>query len=366
MTDGNPQSRLIRFASEALLQQAIAGLLARLPEVSNVQILQSSQEFGKDIVFFIKGGFGERVLCACVVKNHKITGEVDSSKGARTILLQAQQAFDTSHFDGAGNEERVQRVYVVTPSPILPATIASVRGRLSERSGQVVFIGGSDLFDLFRKHWPNFISEEYTALQQHLASLSGSVYADDPVKNLANLYNLGDVEKSPETVYVEQEFYRKLPHFNESSVASRFVPSKRDFSTPWKRTRIEQALHRLEALKRHILTAAEWGYVKGGSPNRSLFPKIDEFGRELEEAFGESLRRAYAPMRSSVPNVGLDAKVVLHSADSLSRTSEQLRKEIDAWLAPFYSQLKMASVRFNQIWILCRDWQILRIVLPQL
>jgi hypothetical protein len=343
MAEDVPQGHLPIFASEALLQQAIAGLLARLPEVTNVQILQGTQEFGKDIVFYVRGGFGERMLCACVVKNHKITGEVDSSKGARTVLLQAQQAFDTAHFDGAGSEERVQRVYVVTPSPLLPATIASIRGRLSERSGQVVFIGGSELFDLLRKYWPNFVSEEYSALQKHLASLSGSVHADDPVRNVANLYNLGDIEKSPETVYVGQNFYRDILHFNKSSVASAFVPSDRDFSTLWKRSRVDQALHQLESLKRHLLTAAEWGYVKHGSLKRSLFPSFDTFGKMLEDSFGESLRRAYAPMRSSVPNVGRDAKVILHNARSLSENSEQLRSKIDEWLRPFYARLKEAS-----------------------
>src|SRR5437879_3250843 len=68
-------SRTKRFPSEALLQQAIAGLLTRMPDTSGVQILQGSQEFGKDLIFYHRGGFDEQTLCACVVKNTKITGD---------------------------------------------------------------------------------------------------------------------------------------------------------------------------------------------------------------------------------------------------------------------------------------------------
>src|SRR5258708_21135890 len=128
-------------ASERLLQQAIAGLLTCLG-VRNVQILHGSQEYGKDIIFRITGPLRESMLCACVIKNHKITGAVASSKGARTILLQAEQALDTPHYDGIGNGERIQRVYIITPSQIPPETIASIHFRLRERAGQVIFVGG--------------------------------------------------------------------------------------------------------------------------------------------------------------------------------------------------------------------------------
>lgn len=145
------------FPSEALLQQAVAGLLIRMPEISGVQILQGTQEFGYDIIFYIRGGFGESLLCACIVKNSKITGDVASHTSARTLLLQAEQAFNSVHTDDFGREISVERVYIITPFNIPPAAISSIRGRLRERAGQVVFIAGSTLYDLFRKHWPDYV-----------------------------------------------------------------------------------------------------------------------------------------------------------------------------------------------------------------
>src|ERR1044072_7214786 len=83
------------FPTEELLQQAIAGLLVRMSGefgISEVQILQGPQELGKDLIFYIPGGFGEPLLCACVVKNIKINGDVAKGSGARTIVFHAEQA----------------------------------------------------------------------------------------------------------------------------------------------------------------------------------------------------------------------------------------------------------------------------------
>lgn len=48
------------FPNEAVLQQALAKLLSKIPGHSGVQILQGSQEIGKDLIFYSPGAFGER------------------------------------------------------------------------------------------------------------------------------------------------------------------------------------------------------------------------------------------------------------------------------------------------------------------
>src|ERR1700761_6741057 len=117
------------FGSENLLQQAVVGLLSKMPGIRGIQLLQGPLERGKDIVFWSQGGFGEALLCACVVKNVKITGSVRRSSGARTVLFQIDQAFDPPHIDENANEIRVGRVYVVTPYDVTPAAIESIVGK---------------------------------------------------------------------------------------------------------------------------------------------------------------------------------------------------------------------------------------------
>lgn len=107
-------TREVRFNSEAILQEAIAGLLEIIEHVQGVQILQGQQEYGKDIIFWARGPVHELIPCACVIKNIKISGTVGSSKDARTILFQAEQALDTPFIDATGAEFQVYRVYVLS------------------------------------------------------------------------------------------------------------------------------------------------------------------------------------------------------------------------------------------------------------
>ncbi|HLY99864.1 MAG TPA: hypothetical protein VKT33_12460, partial [Candidatus Angelobacter sp.] len=74
------------FPSEQVLQQALAKLLAKIPNNTGVQILQGNAEIGKDIIFYTPAAFGQKELNACVVKNTKVTGNASTSAGARTVF----------------------------------------------------------------------------------------------------------------------------------------------------------------------------------------------------------------------------------------------------------------------------------------
>lgn len=213
------------FTSEELLQQAIIGLLKRLPDHTGIQQLQGTQELGKDVIFYAKGGLGESVLCACVIKNKKITGNVSTSGGARTVLFQAEQALDSAHVDSAGNDVRVENVYVITPFDLPPETVASIKGRLKERSGRVKFFGGSALFDLFRKHWPDFIADE-AAVLEHIRETKSKIVGESKLRRLAFQYATVSVSPKLEKVYVIQDFHRELPSFSLGEVFTS-LPSAR-------------------------------------------------------------------------------------------------------------------------------------------
>ena len=323
----------LTFSSEVSLQQAIAGLLARLPGVRSVQILQGAQEVGKDIVFYSMGPLGESLPCACVVKNHPITGRVASSKGARTVLLQAQQAFDSPFFDGTGAEVWVQRVYILTPGNMGQESVASIRGRLKDRAGQVIFICGPDLFDLFKRWWPDFMPEEASALSRHFSS-TAVLLADNPISNVAALYSIDLSTKPAEHVYVAQDFARRFPHLTLLSPES-FFPTERRLFDQWTRREVEEARDQLRELSRYLSLAAQWGYTtakpaSGGEIGKSL----DAFSSLLQSSFGEALRREYKPTRAEVPNVGPDASVRLDGFPALRDAQRALIGSLDKALAP--------------------------------
>jgi hypothetical protein len=120
-----------------------------MPHVEWAQITHGSQEYGKDIVFRMKGGFTEDFLCACVIKNQKLTGAADDTKGVMTVLHQVKQAITHPFLDANVVEHRIGRAYVMTPHEVPQTTIRSVEGELTERGGQVHFICGLELLKQF-------------------------------------------------------------------------------------------------------------------------------------------------------------------------------------------------------------------------
>ena len=71
------------FPDEASLREVLVFLWSHVPGVTGVRQLHSGLEHGKDIVFFYQGPAGEAMLCACVVKNEKISGYIGLGKLAR-------------------------------------------------------------------------------------------------------------------------------------------------------------------------------------------------------------------------------------------------------------------------------------------
>lgn len=243
------------FSSEILLQQAIAGLLMKMPEITGVQILQGTQEYGKDIIFYTRGGFSEQMLCACVVKNTKITGNADKAGGARTIFHQAEQAFDTYHTDESGISIPIERVYIVTPFDLAPNTISSIKGKLRDRSGQVRFISGPPLFELFKKYWPDYLADEAEVIEQHLRQIQDDNLVETNLTSLASQYNLGEIRADTKKVYVAQSFYREVTFYslNQSLVE---VPTIKDQT---RKTEVEEATKPLKRIDNVLSKLNEWG-----------------------------------------------------------------------------------------------------------
>ncbi len=280
------------FPSEKLLQQAIAGLLVRMPDTSGVQILQGAQELGKDLIFYIKGGFAEQVLCACVVKNQKITGDAGKSVGARTIFAQASQAFDSPHTDESGNEVFVERVYVVTPYDLPPATIASIKGLLRERAGLVVFIGGARLFDNFRRYWPDFLADEANALERHLKHTSDRFEEDNPILKLVSQYHLGSVDPHYKKIYVPQRFHRELRSFSLGPILMESIPTEEMLIRRWTIRDVKQTQAHLKSLADSLTFLQQWDQLEE-TPQRlnDVVNSIGLFHASLQRSFMTGLKR---------------------------------------------------------------------------
>ena len=328
------------FSSEALLQQAIAGLLIRMPNITGVRILQGTQELGKDLVFYTRGAFNEYVLCACVVKNKKITGDAAKSVGARTVLLQAQQAFDTPYVSDSGEDVYVQRVYVITPFDLTPATINSIKGKLNERVGQIVFTCGAYLFDLFREFWPDFLANEADAIEHHLRQTSKTLESNNPLAGVVAQYNLGSTEITSKKIYVPQRFHRELCAYVKGDILIDSIPSESLIDDKISLTRLRKTGEALKRFETALTYLTQWGYAL--PPQRTsedVYLAIEKFTNALNKTWEDNIVKELGINRPKVYNLVPTASVTLKGAPGLKALLRDLNHKADEALVILHNAL---------------------------
>ncbi|MBV9761587.1 MAG: hypothetical protein JO340_13585 [Acidobacteriaceae bacterium] len=333
------------FKNEILLQQAVAALLSRMPNTSGVQILQGAQEYGKDIVFHAPGGFGEPELNACVVKNCRITGECSASAGARTVLFQAQQAFDTPHIDENGNEIRVSKVYIITPYPIPPATVASISGSLKDLARRTVFLGGTTLFDRFKQYWPDFLAEEFRLLDSYATALRENVAANKDLQSLSMKYQLGSLDNSMfRNVYVKPNFHRFVHGFSARSLYSRTLPKMLgEYQGGADIDRWRDGLASISTFSQELLT---WGLADKKATDQ-VRGRCKAIQLELERGWSQALATRAAKGRAVRQQSRSDLQIV-NRAD-LNRSLVDLRNDLADALAALERRLSTLQELVNNV-----------------
>lgn len=245
------------FPNESVLQQALAKLLTKIPGHSGVQILQGAQEVGKDMIFYTPGAFGQKDLNACVVKNTKITGSASGTAGARTVFNQAQQALDTPLLDENGKEQRVSRVFIITPHPIPPETVTSIIGALRTGDERVRFLSGTSLLELFKLHWPEYLAEEFTIIQAYAAALTETTATAKELNALSFQYQLGTIDTSIKQVYVQPQLHRFVRSYSLSppyQTLSRFFADG-----AYSQERIDGITAQIDNIDGFISVLSNWG-----------------------------------------------------------------------------------------------------------
>lgn len=329
--------KLPNFSSEKTFQQAMAGLLSRMPGISRVQMLHSAQELGKDIIFQAVGPLGEPLQCACVIKNHKISGRVTSSGSTRSVLFQIEQALDTPFWDGSGAQIRVHRVYVVSPEIISQSAMQSIAGKLSERAGQVNFMGGDQVFQLLRLYWIDFFADEYSSIESHIESLARDV-SNVAITSAAANYNLGPVSNSESTIYVQRTLSRNLKVFSVTDIYH-LVDSA--WKTEWKRTDLDSLNANISTLKQLILYLSAWGFfqVDSAKGDASFLNSLDKFYSKIQDKWQRVAEKA--------DNSGATSGVVVtfSDQDSLEHEFSKLLDGVNRGLTP----LRNACIASSQI-----------------
>lgn len=338
---------LIQFNSEEQLRQVFAKLLMRMPEILDVRITHGNQEYGKDLIFWTIGPFGEALPCACVIKNGKIGGSADRPTDARTVCIQAQQALDTPFTDSNGSQQLIHRVYIVSPEPISQSAMNSIRGWLQLRAGAIVFVPGEKLFELIRKYWSDFLVEEFAALDHHLQQLAEKSLSDD-LKEISSIYGLPSPEHVEEGIYVPRTFLKRLNIYGSYDLVMEPVPSFSVLQRPWTDRSFVRMADFLEALGHNLEHMRAWSLIDiPESPREATLPLSELRGRlvELGKAFKSALileqaRVSIGDQKSRKKEAQKEAEYTIPLAGFTMASADEIRRQVFVSLTPLRNAVR--------------------------
>jgi len=301
------------FPNENVLQDHLVELLSRLEGISGVRKLQGANERGKDIIFYHEGPFGRKRLNACVVKNTTISGSVSSQSGARTVLFQAQQAFDTPYVNPTGADERVEHVFVISPQATSPDAIDSIKGGLQQRSGQVTFLCGSDLLDVFKTTWPELLAFEGDFLARYLNDLRLQLDTNPVMSALVLRHSIVEPAAQVLTeIYVPQRLLVQLCEFKPKTLSW----YKDLLSSRVSLAEVEDAAFNLSILAGLLINARIW--LDGGDADRKSYIAATRVLRDtavvLPALWEEAYRALFLKFEEHTPGRNI-AEVQLRTED---------------------------------------------------
>lgn len=333
------------LSSEALLQQAVAGLLARIPGVDGVQLTHGPSECGKDIIFRWQGAFGEALPCACIIKRSPISGNVASDTGARTVYHQVEQALDSPYVDQSGAATRIHRAYVVSPHSVSQATMTSITGAMQSRSGQIVFIAGHELLRLFQRHWPDFLADEASAVRRYLTCASHTLNTNPEMSRLAMLYDIETQQAPHKPIYVDLSFAVDFSKFSfDLKRVWSVVPDKKELHEKHYWTKDEHPIllkDRFQTLVRtveHLIACNLWT-AKHASAGKNLQKLADDFLQAYPFAWMEYAMKSFGHKHGEMPNLPADARIGLARLDELQAICDRMRECLKDGFRPLENAL---------------------------
>lgn len=335
------------LSNEKLLQQAIAGLLARMPNVESVQILHGASEFGKDIVFKWSGAFEESLPCACVVKKDRVLGRVNSNQSARTIFHQIEQAFDTPYITESGEPILIQRVYVITPYEVAQSAMHSISGALKPRSGQIIFISGHELVRLFQKFWPDFLADEASAIKKYLDSAASRLNDNPELSRVGMLYDIQSPVISTDVFYVDLSFQVQLSDFAFDTPISSLLPSVQEVRLEdyWFEDHSKLLRSRYQELDGVLAYLEECGFSLNDdhATHRTLKELEQRFLKILPDAWFRYAMENCSHDYGKRPNLPKGARIGLARRGELEPLCREMQLRLNQLLAPTENALTELS-----------------------
>jgi hypothetical protein len=282
------------------------------------------------ISFSIRKMRSVRGLNACVVKKDKISGSVSDSDGARNVMFQVEQALDTPHINGQGEEESVSKVFVISPRDCSPVTMNAVKGKLQQRASQAAFLCGSALLEQFAQHWPDFLAFESSFLGSYVSSLQDSFDQEDPIRFLGSQHSLfAGANKSLRSVYVRQKFKFEI---HEVEIIAE-IPPIDVLKEPITLSELREFLESLRFIS-ELIKHPQTLESGDASEARDMAASLEQFANQLLEdwnrRWSDDERESVAMGRAPIPKALARTQMVLPVFDQNRKEWEDLKRTFSA------------------------------------
>lgn len=208
----------LQTGPEKTLHQVLADLLREMG-YQRVSITHGTLEFGRDLVFMQVDPIGREIWRSIQAKIEAPTGSLSDSKGLRSLATQCQAALDTPYVDEAGQQHRIQEVWIVTPHVLSEQAKLSTAGLLGSDK-RIFVIDGTSLLDLLKKYLPTLLESGSRPIQEYLSSLTSLCESPEEyiAARLQAHYRISEIYVPPNAsvVYASYGHIKSLPPLSTS------------------------------------------------------------------------------------------------------------------------------------------------------
>ena len=155
----------------------------------------------------------------------------------------------------------------------------SIKGGLRQNQGRVVFIGGYDLFQLFRRLWPDYFADEATAISRYLEEIGNESSGHSALDALTSLYDLGEAANWPKHIYVNLPVCKRVDRYDYEISLARLLlflkfpimakrgetPTPKDLQSEWSNADIEIAVGGSGLCREYSTTLKSGAFYQGAA-----------------------------------------------------------------------------------------------------